>query len=156
MVEIKKELLGPCGLYCGVCAVYIAHRDNNRKFKERIVNVYKPYTKSVEDVQCSGCLSEDIENIFGWCQICPIKSCVKEKGIESCHECNEYPCKYIKKFPMPVGRKVIKRAIPFWREYGTEKYVEAEIERYHCPECGNPLFRGAKRCNKCNMSVDVD
>jgi len=86
MVEIKKELLGPCGLYCGVCAVYIAHRDNNIKFKERIVNVYKPYTKTIEDVQCSGCLSEDIENIFGWCQICPIKSCVKKKGIEACHE----------------------------------------------------------------------
>ncbi|GAG92491.1 unnamed protein product, partial [marine sediment metagenome] len=26
-----------------------------------------------------------------------------------------------------------------------EKYVEAEMNRYHCPECGNQLFRGAKR-----------
>ena len=57
---------------------------------------------------------------------------------------------------MPVGKKVIMRAIPYWKEHGTEKYVKDEIKRYHCPECGNPLFRGAKRCNKCNITVDVD
>ena len=32
MADIKKELLAPCGLYCGVCRVYIAHRDDNQKF----------------------------------------------------------------------------------------------------------------------------
>jgi len=48
------------------------------------------------------------------------------------------------------------RSIPTWREHGTEKYVEEEEKRYHCPECGNPLFRGAKKCNKCKISVDVD
>lgn len=156
MVEIKKELLSPCGLYCGVCAVYIAHRDNNIKFKERIVNVYKPFTKTIEDVKCAGCLSDDIENIFGYCRQCPIKSCTKKKGIDGCHQCEEFPCKYIKRFPMPVGKKVINRVVPFWRENGTEKWIETEIERYHCPECGNPLFRGAKRCNKCKISVNLD
>ncbi|HMA86582.1 MAG TPA: DUF3795 domain-containing protein [Desulfosalsimonadaceae bacterium] len=25
--------MAPCGLYCGACAVYIATRDNNEKFK---------------------------------------------------------------------------------------------------------------------------
>ena len=39
-MEVKKELAAPCGLYCGVCAVYIADRDNNVKFKERLTTVY--------------------------------------------------------------------------------------------------------------------
>jgi len=156
MVDIKKELLAPCGLYCGVCAVYIAHRDNKQKFKEAIVNVYRPYTKSTQDIHCTGCMSENLDEIFGWCKECSIKSCVKEKEILGCHECKEFPCKWIKNFPMAVGKKVITRAIPFWREVGTEKYVEEEIKRYHCPECGNPLFRGAKRCNKCNIAIDMD
>ena len=47
MVDINKDLLAPCGLYCGVCAVYIADRENNLKFKERIVNVYSPFTNLV-------------------------------------------------------------------------------------------------------------
>ncbi|GAH84128.1 unnamed protein product, partial [marine sediment metagenome] len=68
----------------------------------------------------------------------------------------EFPCKFINNFPIPVGKKVILRAIPFRREHGTEKYVEAEMNRYHCPECGNQLFREAKRCNKCKVPVNVD
>ena len=48
------------------------------------------------------------------------------------------------------------RTIPTWKELGTEKFVEAEEKRYQCPECGNALFRGAKKCNKCKTPVDVD
>ncbi|NVM29493.1 MAG: DUF3795 domain-containing protein [Candidatus Helarchaeota archaeon] len=154
MVKIKKELLGPCGLYCGVCAVYIAHRDNNLKFKERIIKVYAPFTRTIKDIQCTGCLSDGI--VFGMCQYCYIRKCVQKKGYEGCHHCDEFPCKLIQKFPVAVGKKVILRAIPTRRDLGTEKWVELEEERYHCPECGNPLFRGAKRCNNCKVTVDVD
>ncbi len=38
-LRVGKELLAPCGLYCGVCGVYIAHRDNNIKFKERLTTI---------------------------------------------------------------------------------------------------------------------
>ena len=154
MNNINKALLAPCGLYCGVCAIYIAHRDNNLKFKEKLMNVYKPFVENIDDVQCLGCLSDEV--VFGYCQTCPIKSCVKEKELEGCYQCDEWPCKNIKRFPIAVGKKVIMRAIPQWRELGTEKWVEQEEMRYRCPECSNPLFRGTKRCNKCGISVNVD
>lgn len=154
MEEINQALLAPCGLYCGVCAVYIAHRDNNLKFKEILVNVYKPFTKVIEDVQCTGCRSEGI--VFSYCLTCPIKNCVKEKEIESCSQCDEWPCSIINRFPIPIGKKVIMRSIPQLRELGTAKWVEKEEERYLCPNCGNFLFRGAKRCNKCKISVNLD
>ena len=33
--EIKnKDLMAPCGLYCGARGVYLATRDNNDKFKK--------------------------------------------------------------------------------------------------------------------------
>jgi hypothetical protein len=32
-MKVDPDLVAPCGLYCGVCAVYIGHRDNNQKLK---------------------------------------------------------------------------------------------------------------------------
>ena len=32
---INPDFLAPCGLYCGVCAIHIADRDDNLKFKQR-------------------------------------------------------------------------------------------------------------------------
>jgi len=68
----------------------------------------------------------------------------------------EFPCSLIENFPMPVGQKVILRAIPHWRSVGTEQWVEDEEARYLCPTCGHRLFRGAKQCNKCKTAVDLD
>ena len=149
-MEPGKELLAPCGLYCGVCGILIAHRDGNEKFKERLGTVYgvKP-----EDLVCEGCLSE---TVFGYCRVCPIKSCTQERGYEGCHQCAEFPCAHIANFPMAAGKKAILRAIPQWRELGTEKWVESELARYHCPACGHELFRGAKRCRHCKAAVDRD
>ena len=163
-MKINPDFIAPCGLYCGVCAIYIADRDNNQKFKERLVNVYqgKVHGKgslpdsenlSIDDIQCSGCLSD---TPFKYCRQCEIRNCTKEKGYTGCHECNEFPCELIENFPMTVGKKVILRAIPYWREVGTEKWVYDEEARYICPECGNKVFRGAVKCNKCKAKLDLD
>ena len=46
------------------------------------------------------------------------------KKVEGCHQCNDFPCKFIENFPLPVGKKVILRAIPTWKELGTVKWME--------------------------------
>ena len=94
--------------------------------------------------------------MFLYCRVCPFKACTRERGLEGCHQCPDWPCEHVEGFIMPVGKKVMLRAIPQWREWGTERWVEEEEKRYHCPDCGNPLFRGAKRCNRCGIPVDVD
>ncbi len=149
-MEVRKELLAPCGLYCGVCGILIAHRDNNQKFKERLATIYGT---TPEEICCEGCLSE---KPFKYCVVCPIKACTQEKGYGGCYQCESFPCAHVEAFPMKVGKKVILRAIPQWREWGTEKWVEEEEKRYRCPSCGGPLFRGAKRCRSCEQPVDVD
>lgn len=163
-MDIKPEFLSPCGLYCGVCAIYMAHRDGNTKFKERLVGLYQgnvagkgtlPGGESltVDDIKCSGCLSDEP---FVFCQSCAIKDCTREKGIEGCHQCDEFPCQHIETFPMAVGKKVILRATAYRKEFGDEKWVRDEEARYHCPECGNKVFRGAARCNQCKAPLDLD
>ena len=157
-MEINPDFLAPCGLYCGVCAIYYATRDNNEKFKERLIGVYDEALPgfenlSADDIQCGGCLSD---NVFGYCQTCSIKDCTRSKGYSGCHECDDFPCQLVEDFPIPLGKKVILRAIPYRRKHGTEKWVHDEEARYLCPECGHKLFRGVKRCNNCKVSADLD
>jgi hypothetical protein len=86
-MKINPDFIAPCGLYCGVCAIYIAHRDNNRKFKERLVNLYKgevpgkgilPNTENlaIEDIKCRACLSDEQ---FMHCKQCEIRACTRER-----------------------------------------------------------------------------
>jgi hypothetical protein len=163
-MKINPDLVAPCGLYCGVCAIRIAGRDNNEKFKERLVAVYKgkvagkgtlPNCENLTsaDIQCDGCLSE---NRFLHCEQCEIRDCAREKGYAGCHECDEFPCRHIEDFPMTIGKKVILRAVPYWRKFGTEKWIQDEEARYVCPGCGNKVFRGAARCNRCKSELDLD
>ncbi len=158
--EIRnRDLMAPCGLYCGVCGVYLATRDGNEKFKAILGNLYgtKP-----EETECLGCMQPDsAKNLYSFCETCAIRDCVKSKGNYSCHQCEEWPCNLIEEFPLATGRRVMKRAIPVWREkvaeYGHEKgsveWARSECERYHCPSCGKPLFRGAQRCKFCKGEV---
>jgi hypothetical protein len=155
MADIKRELLAPCGLYCGVCRVYIAHRDDNQKFKQEILPYFQAWgAKTVDDIVCTGCLSEGI--IFPFCQTCSIKKCVKKKEIEGCRQCEDFPCSIIMNWPSPGGKKVMLRTIPRWRELGTKKWVEEEEKRYKCPKCGKSLFRGAQKCDYCKSPVELD
>lgn len=163
-MEINPEFTSPCGLYCGVCAIYMAHRDNNPKLKERLVNLYtggtpakgtlpNSHTLSPADIHCGGCLSQDL---FMHCRQCKIRDCTQERGYTGCHECDEFPCPHIDTFPMTIGKKVILRSVPHRRQFGTESWVRDEEARYICPECGNTLFRGAARCNRCKAALDLD
>lgn len=164
MMKINPDFISPCGLYCGVCAIYIAHRNNNQKFKERLVGLYRGEVPgkgalpdnenlSPENIRCGGCLSDDL---FIHCKKCKIRDCTRKKGYTGCHQCDEFPCRHIENFPMAVGKKVILRAVPYRRKMGTEKWVQDEEARYFCPECGNKVFRGVVKCNQCKTKLDLD
>jgi len=155
----NTSLMAPCGLYCGTCGIYIAGRDKNEKFRAVMAGLYgtKP-----EETTCAGCMQPDPpKDFYYYCKTCKIRDCVKSKGFYSCHQCGDWPCKEIKNFPLATGRRVMLRTIPVWREKvaelgdedGSVAWAAAECERYHCPDCGYPLFRGAQRCRQCKKDV---
>ena len=146
---IHKELLAPCGIYCGVCGVYIAHRDDNLKFKERLSTTLG---MAPEQVVCQGCRSEEVLiNCLG----CKIRQCVAQKKYEGCIQCSDFPCGFVNQLPLPF-KTVVLRAVPSWRKIGAEAHMEREYRRYKCPQCGYPLFMGATRCRICREPVNLD
>jgi hypothetical protein len=158
--EIRnKDLMAPCGLYCGACAIYSATRDGNEKLKAVLSKLYgtKP-----EETECRGCMQADPPKmLYSFCKECGMRECIKSKGHYSCHQCNDWPCSMVENFPFATGARVIKRTIPIWRakvadlgqEGGSIEWARSECERYHCPSCGKPLFRGAQQCRNCKRSV---
>ncbi|GBF32955.1 hypothetical protein DCCM_2052 [Desulfocucumis palustris] len=107
--EVLKHL-APCGLDCGRCADYengeikqlsaklLQAMGNNygrvakMKSGENIVfNNYRHFEEiltSFSLASCSGCRGE--KNL---CPIeCAAKTCHKEKGVDFCFQCSEYPC----------------------------------------------------------------
>ena len=161
--EIRnRELMAPCGLYCGVCGVYIATRDNNEKFKTVMGNLYgtKP-----EETECLGCMQPDPpQKIYGYCKSCPIRDCIRAKDFYSCHQCEEWPCDLISNFAFATGRRVMENTIPLWRQKvselgdaaGSESWAREVCARYHCTSCGKPLFRGVQKCRACGRPVAAE
>ena len=154
-----KRLMAPCGLYCGSCGVYISHRDGNTKFRDILARLYG---SEPEKTLCKGCMQDEPADChYGFCAHCKIRECVRDKGFYSCHQCADHPCEHIESFPIPVSRRVMARAIPKWRalvaelgdEEGSIAWARSECERYHCPECGDPLFRGATGCRGCKREL---
>jgi hypothetical protein len=158
--EIRnKDLMAPCGLYCGACGIYIATRDENKKFQAIMGRLYG--TKPEETV-CLGCMQRgENSTLYGYCDSCGIRECINEKGFYSCHQCDAWPCQQFTGFGFPIGVRVRERAIPLWRqkvaqfghEQGSIEWARAEVNRYHCSSCGEPLFRGAQRCRACKRFV---
>ncbi len=155
----NRNLMAPCGLYCGTCGIYVANRDGNEKFRAIMGNLYRT---APEETACVGCMQPDPpEKLYGYCERCGIRDCVRSKGYYSCHQCQEWPCAIIKDFPLATGARVMERSIPLWRacvakhgdEKGSVEWARSECERYHCPSCGKPLFRGAQHCRACKKPV---
>ncbi|MBN1315499.1 MAG: DUF3795 domain-containing protein [Anaerolineales bacterium] len=152
------ECIPPCGMYCGVCSIYLASRMNDLKTLGRLAKLYSrlmPGMVSVsgQDIYCNGCRSG---RISAFCQFCAIRECAREKKLTGCHQCDDFPCDTIDSFPIPAGKKIILRAIPSWRMYGTEEFIRIETARYVCPACGQQLYRGATRCSTCKSPVELD
>ena len=93
-MTVNPDYISPCGLYCGVCAIHIAHRDNNQKLKERLASLYRgavpgkgtlPNSEnlSTDGIRCGGCLSRCL---FMHCGQYDIRNCTQaKKGYTGCH-----------------------------------------------------------------------
>ena len=111
-MNIKKyPTLGCCGLDCGLCPRF--------------------YTNGAS--RCPGCCGPDFFNKHPSCGF--ITCCVKNKGLEVCSECSDFPCN---KFDKWFGNQAFdsflthKKTEPnhlFIKEKGLKKFIQKQQER---------------------------
>ncbi|MHA1231532.1 MAG: DUF3795 domain-containing protein [Candidatus Helarchaeota archaeon] len=145
---VNKKLLAPCGLYCGVCGIYYADKNNDDELKKKLAKAY--WTKP-EQIKCEGCLSE---NKFYFCETCEIRKCVFGKGLNGCHECNDFPCKKIKNYPYKLATEYMLKSTLKRKDLNDDaKWIEWEENNWRCNNCGTVNFRGARRCRQCKNEI---
>lgn len=83
-----QGMIGHCGYNCHLCAA----RSNDIELRQRLVDGWKrifghlQYT--AENVRCDGCRADGrIADTS-----CQARLCARERGVESCAQCAEFPC----------------------------------------------------------------
>lgn len=100
-----------CGIDCTRCQTFRATINNDDSMCEAVKMYYEEIGHNIEtkDLFCLGCRSDDIMSA---CAGCPYMKCGKEKGLQRCDECGEYPCEslqwYTEKYIKPsIGKLII-------------------------------------------------
>ena len=89
-----SEMIAYCGLDCAECNAFKA---TQAKDSERKKQLAKQWTEGLkvefrpEDINCDGCISDSLR-IFGYCNVCEIRKCGREKKVKNCAYCHKYPC----------------------------------------------------------------
>ena len=86
--EFMEEMIGYCGYSCHLCAA----RSEDPAVRQKLVDGWRKYfghqAYTAENVKCAGCLSDG--KVAD--QQCRARPCAKERGVESCALCEEFPC----------------------------------------------------------------
>jgi len=88
-MQDKKELTAPCGLDCFNCVLY---EDNLTA--EFVDHIHTKMGIPKTDIPCMGCRAQDAKH-FHLPEGCATLDCIKEKGIDFCCNCEEFPCLYL-------------------------------------------------------------
>jgi hypothetical protein len=90
---MPEKMIAVCGIVCTDCRAFIATQTNDRKLKEKAAKAWssKKETLKPEDIECDGCLATR-QRLFKFCEVCGVRRCGYEKGVENCAYCREFPC----------------------------------------------------------------
>jgi hypothetical protein len=121
---------GYCGLYCAACPDY-------------------------RDSKCHGCKSDNLKE--GLCMNCNLKSCAREKGVEFCFECTDYPCRKLEEFKTdkhcPYHTEVYDYMDTI-KTRGRDVWLSEMKKRWSCPGCGKELVWWDTECPECGVKVN--
>jgi hypothetical protein len=83
-----EEMIGYCGYNCHLCPA----RSDDPAVRQKMVDgwrkIFGHENYTAESVRCDGCLSDG--RIAD--KQCKARPCARERGLESCVDCDEFPC----------------------------------------------------------------
>lgn len=89
-VKTDLSLLGPCGIYCGTCDIYVACHTGDAETQKKIADWLRENHGAdcaPEDIRCGGCHGPLSEH---WSADCTILKCAGARAVRTCADCGEY------------------------------------------------------------------
>lgn len=138
-----------CGLNCGACPVLGANERGDQSWLEATAQQWK---KNTEDLRCQGCKTEVTA---AFCTDCGMRKCARERGLEFCGSCEDYPCEQITSFRNDKAphHSAVFTNLAFIKENGVEAWLTSEAKRWACPECGTRFYWYSEKCEKCGAEL---
>ena len=131
MQNNKLEILiAPCGANCTICMAYIRSENS-----------------------CPGCRASNVDKPLH-CSRCRIKGCeeIRKNELIFCFECEKFPCYRLKKldtrYRANYSFSMIDNLMKI-KKNGLKNFIEDEIQRWTCGECGGIINVHRGYCNDC-------
>jgi hypothetical protein len=137
MEIMNEQLIAPCGMKCGLCVSYLA-------MKNDLIN--KGFSKKC----CKGCLPRG-ENCTFMKKHCDL---LGKELVRFCYECKDFPCQRLKDLDKRYRTKYRMSMIEnleFIRAHGIESFLEKEVAKWRCPECGGVICCHNGFCLTCDL-----
>ena len=138
-----------CGLNCGACHTLIANELND---PEQLKAIAEKRSLKLEDLLCHGCKT-DVTAIY--CTNCRIRACAREKGLEFCVDCADYPCDMITSCRSDAAphHSVVFKNLARIKEIGRDKWLAEEKARWACSKCGSRFGWYSETCANCGAEL---
>jgi hypothetical protein len=137
--QMEHNLIAPCGMNCGVCAGYLALRNDIKRKGIRI-----PY--------CAGCRPRGKK-----CAFLKKRCTLLLNGIvQYCFECAGYPCNnlvHLDKRYRTLYRMSMIENLSYIKEKGIELFLEKEKVKWHCPQCSEIVSCHNGICFNCGIDL---
>lgn len=104
--------------------------------------------------KCTGCWNSGGARSKS-CECCIIRNCEKLQASESkfCYECDNFPCRRLrnldKRYKLKYSMSMIDNLV-FIQANGIDNFVETEMLRWKCEECGGLICVHNRTCSSCN------
>ena len=102
---------------------------------------------------CDGCRSTDVDEYVA---NCTFRTCAREKTLEFCCFCEDYPCKELDAFMHDEWPHhwTMEPNLAFIREHGVDEWLSRQRREWTCEICGRRILWYQKQC-ACGNKLDA-
>lgn len=101
----------------------------------------------LSETRCEGCRSD---RKTAYCNNCFMIKCSREKNLNFCGGCNEYPCEELKNFQRQMPHRAeLWKAQSRIAEIGAAQWTDEMKAYFSCPECNASNTSYDLKCPKC-------
>ena len=135
-----------CGLYCGACDVLQASK------RGTVEALAQAWGMEPAALRCQGCKSP-VNAVY--CVNCDIKACAEERQLDSCFQCDDYPCARLVDFRNDEHphHSIVLQNLGQIQRVGLGHWLADQRARWSCPRCGSEFTWYDKSCGICGGAV---